>query len=272
MWTRTCHLFVMHSVCRRGGRQFTRRTTKGRFALSTSSSHYDVLGISKASSQHAIKTRYIELARTYHPDISKQTNAEIRFKEISAAYDTLGCPRKRAAYDSKELYESQVYGSSSSTYSAPRPYPSSHPSMNKARSSPPFRVLLHRLGQGSAIAWFGFLMPVAGLLVLCFGSLRDTSQIEARDRPVPLCFNRRSGKWEEYDFFTMHRHRETQVRYVPRKDVARVMRGEKTIEAPANGPAISIRSDMRRKRKRDKGHRARGKAKTGEGGGGGLGK
>lgn len=61
--------------------------------------YYDVLGISKSASDDDIKKAYRQLAKKYHPDVSKETDAENKFKEVQEAYDTLSDPQKRASYD-----------------------------------------------------------------------------------------------------------------------------------------------------------------------------
>jgi curved DNA-binding protein len=65
--------------------------------------YYQILGVPQTASQEDIKKTYRKLARKYHPDVSKEMNAEERFKEIQEAYDTLGDAEKRAQYDA--LYE-----------------------------------------------------------------------------------------------------------------------------------------------------------------------
>ncbi|MFA6800859.1 MAG: molecular chaperone DnaJ [Acholeplasmataceae bacterium] len=60
---------------------------------------YEVLGVSKTASDEEIKKAYRQLAKKYHPDISKEANAEEKFKEVQSAYDTLSDSQKRAAYD-----------------------------------------------------------------------------------------------------------------------------------------------------------------------------
>lgn len=68
----------------------------------TTRDYYDVLGIPPSTSEEDIKKAYRKLARQYHPDQVQGAGkeaAEARFKEISAAYDTLGDPEKRSAYD-----------------------------------------------------------------------------------------------------------------------------------------------------------------------------
>ena len=61
--------------------------------------YYDVLGISKSANDDEIKKAYRTLAKKYHPDVSKETDAEAKFKEVQEAYDTLSDPQKKASYD-----------------------------------------------------------------------------------------------------------------------------------------------------------------------------
>ncbi|QQZ27326.1 DnaJ domain-containing protein [Thiothrix subterranea] len=61
--------------------------------------YYQVLGLTKEATQDDIKRVYRKLARKYHPDISKEVNAEEQFKEVGEAYEVLKDPEKRAAYD-----------------------------------------------------------------------------------------------------------------------------------------------------------------------------
>src|SRR6266545_1956488 len=61
--------------------------------------YYAILGVDRGASAEDIKKSYRKLARKYHPDVSKEANAEERFKEVQEAYETLKDPEKRAAYD-----------------------------------------------------------------------------------------------------------------------------------------------------------------------------
>lgn len=61
--------------------------------------YYKTLGVPRDASQDQIKSAYRKLARKYHPDVSKEAQAEQRFKEINEANEVLKDPEKRAAYD-----------------------------------------------------------------------------------------------------------------------------------------------------------------------------
>lgn len=61
--------------------------------------YYKIMGLSRSASQDEIKQAYRKLARKYHPDVSKEADAEKRFKEIGEAYEVLKDSEKRAAYD-----------------------------------------------------------------------------------------------------------------------------------------------------------------------------
>lgn len=61
--------------------------------------YYQIMGVARDASQDEIKRAYRRLARKYHPDVSKEKDAEAHFKEIGEAYEVLKDPQKRAAYD-----------------------------------------------------------------------------------------------------------------------------------------------------------------------------
>jgi curved DNA-binding protein len=61
--------------------------------------YYRILGVERDASQEDIKRAYKKLARKYHPDVSKEKDAEARFKEVNEAYQVLHDKEKRKAYD-----------------------------------------------------------------------------------------------------------------------------------------------------------------------------
>lgn len=61
--------------------------------------YYKILGVAKNASADEIKKSYRRLARKYHPDVSKEPNAEEKFKQAKEAYEVLKDPEKRKAYD-----------------------------------------------------------------------------------------------------------------------------------------------------------------------------
>lgn len=61
--------------------------------------YYETLGVPRGATQDEVKRAYRKLARKYHPDVSKDPDAEARFKELGEAYAVLKDPEKRAAYD-----------------------------------------------------------------------------------------------------------------------------------------------------------------------------
>lgn len=72
--------------------------------------YYKILDVDANADDKAIKTAYRKLARQYHPDVSKHSDAEEKFKEVSEAYEVLHNSEKRAEYDQLRLARSH-YGS-----------------------------------------------------------------------------------------------------------------------------------------------------------------
>lgn len=67
--------------------------------MATEKNHYEVLGVSKDADIGEIKKAYRKLVRQYHPDVSKDPDADKKTSEINLAYNTLKDPEKRAEYD-----------------------------------------------------------------------------------------------------------------------------------------------------------------------------
>jgi curved DNA-binding protein len=67
--------------------------------------YYAILGVQKDATEDQIKAAYRKLARKYHPDVSKEKDAEAKFKEVAEAYQTLKDPEKRKAYDELGTYQ-----------------------------------------------------------------------------------------------------------------------------------------------------------------------
>ena len=67
--------------------------------------YYKTLGVERSADAEAIKKAYRRLARKYHPDVSKEKDAEEKFKEVAEAYEVLKDAEKRKAYDEMGFYQ-----------------------------------------------------------------------------------------------------------------------------------------------------------------------
>jgi len=65
-----------------------------------SDNHYDILGLKSSASPSQIKSAYYQLSKKYHPDVAVGVdNTREKFAKVSAAYEVLSSPEKRAVYD-----------------------------------------------------------------------------------------------------------------------------------------------------------------------------
>lgn len=61
--------------------------------------YYETLGVPRDATAEDIKKAFRKLARKYHPDVSKEQDADARMKDVNEANAVLSDPEKRAAYD-----------------------------------------------------------------------------------------------------------------------------------------------------------------------------
>jgi molecular chaperone DnaJ len=169
--------------------------------------HYDTLGIERKARPAEIKRAYRRLARRYHPDINPgDRRAEDRFKKVNEAYEILGDPQRRRAYD-RELDSGGAFGASapSDPGFAPEPWfdsgdPSAfasffseffHPRATEAVSPHAPRRgddVTRPLSVGFFDALRGFVAPLDVDAESPCGRCRGSGRVPAADRrPCPDC-------------------------------------------------------------------------------------
>jgi len=101
-YLKMCHASVRHSLLRIYHPCSTLNYCVVRWLAEYTVNYYDVLGLKPNASQLQIKSAYYQLSKLYHPDVALNSqNAKERFAQISAAYEVLSNPHKRALYDRK---------------------------------------------------------------------------------------------------------------------------------------------------------------------------
>lgn len=85
---------------------------------------YQILHVSPAADQQAIRDAYRDLARRYHPDLNPSPDAAMRMQDLNWAYDLLSDPARRSAYDNGLDPETSVFSfyrtdSNQNTYEGP---------------------------------------------------------------------------------------------------------------------------------------------------------
>lgn len=83
-----------------------------------SKDHYKTLGVTRKASAEEIKIAYRRLARKYHPDVSTESNAEMRFKEVNEAYEVLSDHKKKQTYD-REFSQQRSTSKNNSQFTPP---------------------------------------------------------------------------------------------------------------------------------------------------------
>ena len=78
--------------------------------MSAAKDYYSILGINKDATEQQIKDAFRSLSKKYHPDISKEPDAEAKFKEINEAYQVLSDPEKKQQYDMFGSADSDPFG------------------------------------------------------------------------------------------------------------------------------------------------------------------
>jgi DnaJ-class molecular chaperone len=75
------------------------RTSAFFISMAANDDYYQILGVAKTASADEIKKAYRKLALQYHPDRNKTSEAAVKFKEVTKAYEVISDPQKRQTYD-----------------------------------------------------------------------------------------------------------------------------------------------------------------------------
>lgn len=70
--------------------------------------HYRTLEVSSSASHAEIKQAYRRLAKLFHPDSNRETTNHEKIAKLNAAYEVLGDPQSRRAYDQQRRYQTEM--------------------------------------------------------------------------------------------------------------------------------------------------------------------
>jgi curved DNA-binding protein len=148
--------------------------------------YYKIMGLERTATADDIKRAYRKLARKYHPDVSKEKNAEERFKEVGEAYEVLKDAEKRTAYD--ELGANWQQGQD---FRAPPGWQHAQPGAGKhdsnfGDSSDFFESLFGRMGGGRQHRQHAYSMPGQDYHGKLQVHLEDAFQGATREIQLPI--------------------------------------------------------------------------------------
>lgn len=105
--------------------------------------YYRLLGVPSTATQPEIRSAYLALARRHHPDVNRAPGSADYFRSINAAYEVLGDPGRRAAYDAgvqrvrderaRRVYEARMRAAQARPPA--KPAPTNPPEMPTAQST-----------------------------------------------------------------------------------------------------------------------------------------
>lgn len=143
-------------------------------------SHYEVLGVSPGAKADAIRRAYLRQARRWHPD--RPSGDPEQMRAVNQAWETLGDPRSRAAYD-RTLARSAPRPAGPTSPSSPRPAasprPAGRPPEQPTVSAPPLEMV------GFRWRWIS-LAAVAAVAVAVVLIFMATSAIDDSDSASPI--------------------------------------------------------------------------------------
>lgn len=145
--------------------------------------YHNVLGVPRDASKEEIRSAYIKKAKLYHPDANKSSDAEIKFKSISEAYEILKDDERRAIAESFRSPRSSYARAASADAATEALRRERHKSMIRGLNW--FELLIHPRT----------LMTLIPTLALLSFLLSDSAEIKRVDA-VPAWFNPQSRRWE----------------------------------------------------------------------------